>query len=106
MVDVTETNVTLSWTMPEDNNAPILGYRISYYLPEFIGEDIMFGEEVIVNVSERGTQETVMSLHPFVNYTFTVTAFNEIGDSEKSDAISALTNESGWLVFSTVLICS
>ena len=100
VVDVTETNVTLNWTMPEDNNAPILGYQISYYLPEFIGEEIIFGEEVIVNVSGRETQETVMSLHPFVNYTFTVTAFNEIGDSEKSDPISVLTNESGWLVFS------
>ena len=100
MVDVTEMSVTLSWTMPEDNNAPILGYRISYYLPEFIGEDIIFGEEAIVNVSGQVTQETVMSLHPFVNYTFTVTAFNEIGDSGRSDAVSVLTNESGWLVFS------
>ena len=92
--------------MPEENNAPILGYRISYCLPVFMDENITFGEEAIVNVSGLETQETVMSLHPFVNYTFTVTAFNEIGDSEKSDAVLVLTDESGWLVFSTVIICA
>ena len=52
---------------------------------------------MIVNVTGLETQETVMMLHPFVNYTFTVTAFNEIGDSEKSDPVSVLTNEAGWL---------
>ena len=98
VTDVTESRVTLSWTMPEDNNAPILGYRISYYLPEFIGEDIIFIEEMVVNVNGLATQETVTLLHPFVNYTFTVIAFNEIGDSERSVAVSALTNEAGWLV--------
>ena len=102
VVGVTETSVTLSWTTPEDNNAPILGYRISYYLPVFRGEDITFEGEMVVDVSGLETQETVTELHPFVNYTFTVIAFNEIGDSEKSDAVSALTSESGWLVLSTV----
>ena len=104
VVDVTEMSVTLSWSIPEANNAPILGYRISYYLPLFTGEEITFGQEVIVNVTGLETQETVMMLHPFVNYTFTVIAFNEIGDSEKSDPVSVLTNEAGWLVLSSVII--
>ena len=104
VVDVTESRVTLSWIMPEDNNAPILGYRISYYLPVFMDEDVTFGEEMIVDVNGLETQETVTGLHPFVNYTFTVIAFNEIGDSERSVAVSVLTNEAGWLVGAYIVL--
>ena len=103
VIGVTDMSVTISWSTPESNNAPILGYRIRYYLPIFSDEDVTFGQAMIVNVTGLETQETVMSLRPFVNYTFTVVAFNEIGDSEQSNPVSVLTNESGWLILSIIL---
>ena len=92
--NVTSHNLTLTWVEPHYNNAPISGYRVSYVQPTFLG-----GGTVVLNVSadtsvSSGSSQDVANLflvqkfiddlHPGAMYSFTVTAFNIIGDSEPS----------------------
>ena len=87
-VVVTTTGVLLEWVEPHDNNAPILGYRVSYTRPLFLN-----GLEVTVNSSVE--RVNITGLHPGVTYTFSVIAFNEIGDSTPSDGLMVTTVEIG-----------
>ena len=92
--NVTSRNLTLTWVKPRDYNVSISGYRVSYVQPAFLG-----GDTVVLNVSAESSvssgssqdvansflvQRFIDDLHPGVMYTFTVTAFNIIGDSEPS----------------------
>ena len=87
-VFVTTTGVVLEWVEPHDNNAPIVGYRVSYTRPPFLD-----GLEVTVNSSVE--RVNITGLHPGFPYTFSVVAFNEIGDSPPSDDLMVTTNETG-----------
>ena len=91
---VTSRNFTLTWIEPHDNNAPILGYHVFYNEPQFFGSN-----EITLTV--MGSMETrfVSGLHPGVHYMFTVIAFNEEGNSSRSQPLTVLTLEEG-----TVLI--
>ena len=86
--NVTSRNLTLTWVEPHDNNAPILGYRVSYTEPDFLG-----GGNVTVNVTGPIEEAFIGSLHPGVNYSFTVVAFNEEGDSVPSAMLYEITDE-------------
>ena len=87
-VVVTTTAVLLEWVEPHDNNAPILGYRVSYTRPLFLN-----GLEVTVNSSVE--RVNITGLHPGVTYTFSVIAFNGLGDSTPSDGLMVTTVETG-----------
>ena len=69
--------LVLTWIEPHDNNAPVLGYLVQYNQPEFAG-----GLMVLLNVSEETANVT--DLFPGVTYNFTVTVFNEVGNSSAS----------------------
>ena len=78
--------LVLTWVEPHDNNAPILGYFVSYNQPVFAGGEVVMLNTVIalVNVTE---------LYPGVTYNFTVIAFNEVGNSSSSAIIPSRTLE-------------
>jgi hypothetical protein len=76
------------WVEPHDNNAPILGYFVSYNQPVFAG-----GERITLNVSEE--KVNVTNLLPGVVYNFTVIAYNDIGNSTASEITSQRTLEEG-----------
>ena len=86
--NVTSRNLTLTWVEPHDNNAPISGYRVSYTEPDFLG-----GGNVTVNVTGSIEEAFIGGLHPGVTYSFTVVAFNDIGDSIPSDMLNEITLE-------------
>ena len=88
-VNVSSREINLTWVEPHDNNAPIIGYQVMYLLPEFVvGE-----REMVVNTS--ADMATLSKLFPGVNYTFTVTALNEIGPSAPSDPLTVMTVDEG-----------
>ena len=74
---------------PHDNNAPILGYFVSYNQPGFAGRGLV----IVLNVTE--TMANVTDLYPGVTYNFTVMAFNEVGNSSQSDVAPFRTVEEG-----------
>ena len=80
--------LVLTWMEPHDNNAPILGYFISYNQPVFAG-----GERVTLNVTEEMVNAT--NLLPGVMYNFTVVAYNDIGNSAESETTPLSTLEEG-----------
>ena len=80
------------WDEPHSNNAPIIGYRVIYRQPTFLGG----GVQVVNSTIEMAE---ITGLHPGVTYDFTVVAFNEIGDSTPSDIASIETLEEGMLVY-------
>ncbi len=89
--DVMSQSLIITWTAPFDNNAPILGYYISYYNPSFIGG----GSQVEILIDEAVEEFNVTDLHPGVSYEFTLIAFNEIGNSTDSDPLLNDTLEEG-----------
>ena len=91
---VTSRNITLTWMEPHDDNAPILGYYVFYNEPQFFGSN-----EIILTVMGSMGARFVSGLHPGVYYNFTVIAFNEEGNSSRSQPLTVLTFEEG-----TVLI--
>ena len=88
-VGISSREINLTWVEPHDNNAPITGYQVMYMLPEFVVEE----REVVVNTSVEIA--TISELFPGVNYTFTVTAFNEIDQSTPSDPVTVRTLDEG-----------
>ena len=90
VTNVTSRNLTLFWTEPHDNNAPILGYLVIYSDPPFLG-----GDEVVLTVYEDEQQLFIENLHPGSTYNFTVLAFNNEGNSEQSDLFTIRTLEEG-----------
>ena len=87
----------LSWIEPHHNNAPILGYFVSYNRPIFAG-----GESVTLNVSEE--MANVTNLFPRFTYSFTVIAYNDIGNSTESEATPLMTLEEGRTIFTFQLL--
>ena len=81
-------SVVLMWEEPHDNNAPVLGYRVSYNQPAFLS-----GGGVVANSSEE--MVNITGLRPGVLYGFTVIAFNKIGDSRPSEVAMVTTAEEG-----------
>ncbi|MEE6282402.1 Ig-like domain-containing protein [Georgenia sp. MJ170] len=67
--DVRDETVVLTWTAPADNGAPITGYRV---------------QADGVNQECPTTTCTIGGLTNNVEYTFTVTAINKVGESEAS----------------------
>ena len=90
-LNITSDSLTLEWTEPHHNNAPILGYRVMYQ-PDISNSTV----EVINTVS---TFVEIAGLHPGVTYHFTVVAFNAIGDSAPSDVALVRTLEEGTYKF-------
>ena len=80
--------LVLMWVEPHDNNAPILGYFVSYNQPVFAG-----GERITLIVTEE--MVNVTNLLPGVTYTFTVVAYNDIGNSTESEPTPLSTLEEG-----------
>ena len=80
--------LVLTWMEPHDNNAPVLGYFVSYNQPVFAG-----GERVTLNVTEE--MVNVTNLLPGVIYNFTVIAYNDIGNSAESETTPLSTLEEG-----------
>lgn len=84
-VNVTSRSLTLEWTEPHHNNAPILGYRVMYQP----------SNSTIMEINTVVTFVEIAGLHPGVLYLLTVVAFNAIGDSAPSDLALAITLEEG-----------
>src|SRR5690606_27017751 len=72
--DVRDETVVLTWTAPADNGAPITGYRVA---------------ADGVSQSCPTTTCTIGGLTNNVEYSFTVTATNQVGDSEPSGPSAA-----------------
>ena len=88
-VNVASHEINLTWVEPHDNNAPIIEYWVMYTEPEFVA-----GERGrVVNTSTE--MATISGLFPGVNYTFTITALNEIGASLPSDPLTVRTLNEG-----------
>ena len=68
------------WAIPHHNNAPILGYFVSYTNPSFIDE----GSTVTLLVDDNIDYLKIEDLHPGEIYNFSVIAFNEEGNSSES----------------------
>ena len=82
-------NITLIWTIPHDNNAPILGYFIFFTNPFFING----GSPVVIALDENVAEVAVEGLHPGESYNFTIIAFNEEGNSLQSKNYTVQTLE-------------
>ena len=103
--NVTSRNLTLTWVEPHDNNAPISGYRVYYVQPAFLGGDtVVLNVPADTSVSSGSSQDIANSflvqtfiddLHPGATYSFTVTAFNIIGDSEPSAPFTQIMVDEG-----------
>ena len=88
---VTSRGLTLTWVEPNDNNPTIQGYLVMYIEQEFtIGE-----QERVVNISEHVEMADITGLAPGVDYTFTVTAYNERGESAPSNPLTVRTQDGG-----------
>ena len=90
---VNSRDVTINWTEPHDNNAPITGYNISYQNPDCLVNAI--GAEQNVTVNSEVEQVLVTNLHPGENYSFTIIAYNDICPSQPSIPVSVRTMEEG-----------
>ena len=71
------TSIYLSWEEPEDNNAPILMYRITL-------ESVDDGRGDASVFTVNTTELTVTGQTPFTNYSVQVVAVNSIGPSPPS----------------------
>lgn len=73
---------------PHHNNAPVLGYEVSYLTPLFLGVD-----QITINTTFE--MVNISNLHPGVVYNFTIVAFNEIGASRPSHVAMFATLDEG-----------
>ena len=76
-IEVTQNSIALTWIKPHDNYAPIIGYYVMYKRPGF--------QMNVVNTSIESVR--ISGLVSDRVYSFNVTAFNEIGVSDPSDAL-------------------
>ena len=83
-------NITLEWVEPHDNNAPILRYRVFYVMPSFLGS-----MNIYVDTVDDTEMLLIEDLHPGEMYMFTVSAFNEEGESKRSIPFVVRTSEEG-----------
>ncbi len=89
--NVSSRSLVLLWAIPHDNNAPILGYSITYRNPFFIES----GKEIMLTLDENIGELKVKDLHPGIYYNFSVIAFNEEGQSAQSEIYIVRTLEEG-----------
>lgn len=87
-VEIHSRHLILTWMAPHDNNAEIQGYFVSYRQPAFAEGGIM-----IENVIQE--RVNVTNLFPGVTYNFSVTAYNNIGNSTKSETTPLRTMDEG-----------
>ena len=85
VVQANTTSIYLSWEEPEDNNAPILMYRITL-------ERVEDGRGGVSVFTSNTTELTVTGLTPFTNYSVQVVAVNSIGTSAPS-VLTVMTEE-------------
>lgn len=86
-VNITSSSLVLIWLEPHHNNAPILGFHVMYNEK---------GNNTIVLLLESVDKMLhIPELLPGVTYQFTVVAFNDIGESDLSDAYNVTTLEEG-----------
>lgn len=86
-VEVLSDQVKLMWVEPHDNNAPITRYLVMY-------AQAAEGEQVR-SVSSTTVMAIITDLFSDTEYNFTVSAYNEIGDSDPSDSLTVRTLEKG-----------
>lgn len=79
--------MSLQWTEPHDNNAAIQGYII-YYMP------VIFRETNVQNTSNV-LSFFLTGLLPGMDYSIFVTAYNEIGESIRSELLLVRTQDEG-----------
>ena len=93
---VNSRDLTITWTEPHDNNAPITGYNISYQNPDCL----VSANGVAQNVTVTSEDELVMitNLHPGESYSFTIIAINDICPSQPSEPANVRTMEEGMYV--------
>ena len=87
--EVSSRIITLTWKAVNDTS---ITYNVTYTTPLFDGQ-------VEVSLKTQNNILTVQSLHPGVQYSFTVTASNEVGESEKSNPFLITTLEEGQYLF-------
>ena len=85
-INVSSRSLFLRWEAP---HAPIQLYKVMYMEPSFMEGNL------IKVVSTSVEMATITTLFPGVNYTFTVTAYNEIGPSVPSDPLTVRTLDEG-----------
>ena len=78
----------LTWSEPLDNYAPVQGYYVLYNQLAIGGEELW---QLIFTVPAVN----LTHLHPGITYSVVIVAFNEIGNSSKSEVISFETLEEG-----------
>lgn len=88
-INVSSRNITLTWVEPHDNNAPIQFYLVKYSQPSFVRGDLTR------NVTTVEEEAFIPGLFPGVDYSFTVTAINEIGMSLSSNPFFQRTLDEG-----------
>ena len=91
--DVSSRSLTVNWTKPHHNNAPITGFVISYQNPDCLVMANGVPQDVIVNSTEE--QVNITGLHPGEYYTFTIIAINDICPSQPSEPAAVRTVEEG-----------
>ena len=96
--DVTSRNFSLSWIEPSSNNAPIQNYSVRFMDPSFVT-----GERNR-EVTETVTKADIVELLPGVNYSFTVVAINDIGESKPSLPLEVRTTDEGMKTFIYILM--
>ena len=74
--NVNSRNLTINWTEPFDNNAPIIDYDIGYRNRRCLVMALNISRRVITTTTE--VQVTITGLHPGRYYTFAIFANNDI----------------------------
>ena len=85
---ITNESISLIWVEPHHNNAPVLGYQVTFHTPLFLR-----GDWILINTTVEMT--IISGLHPGVVYNFTIVAFNEIGASRPSQVAMIATLDEG-----------
>lgn len=93
VVNVTSRAVTLRWSRGFDGNSQIKWYRLVYRGVEMGNGMRAETKEAIVDGDTNTTH--LQNLHPVTTYRLTLSAQNEIGASDDSEAISVTTLEEG-----------
>ena len=74
-------DVNLKWSSSQDNGCPLTMYTVYYREVQSLGEDEYWHH---INVTMDSTSTSLTSLKCNSEYTFKVTAWNELGESNTS----------------------
>ncbi|CAH3033098.1 unnamed protein product, partial [Pocillopora meandrina] len=80
-VQMSGCDVNLKWSSPQDNGCPLTMYTVYYREVQSLGEDEYWHH---INVTMDSTSTSLTSLKCNSEYTFKVTAWNELGESNTS----------------------